>query len=143
MPCSLPTNAEDVDAGERAAQSSHSQSAFEFEFADDAVSSGLLGQIECAVAAIDEVRHRLAELKLTDTDRDRDLGENLSGRTTSKLAVRDRPPDAFGNGLAGCEIGAREHGDELSPAVARRQIVFPHAIPHRLCHQAKHLVAHD
>src|SRR5215475_11800949 len=65
--------------------------ALQVEFAHDPIAAGLLGQIEGAVTAIDQIRHRLAVLELSDPDRNRDLRENLSGRAAGELTVRDRP----------------------------------------------------
>jgi hypothetical protein len=40
----------------------------EVELAYDPIAAGFLGQIERAVTAIDQIRHRLAVLELSDAD---------------------------------------------------------------------------
>jgi hypothetical protein len=42
--------------------------ALEIELAHDPIAAGFLGQIERAVTAIDQIRHRFAVLELSDTD---------------------------------------------------------------------------
>ena len=64
--------------------------AIEFNFGDDPVAAGSLGQIKRAVTTIDQLRHRLAQLKLPDADRHRDAGKRFAGRAAGNLAFLDR-----------------------------------------------------
>src|SRR5437016_1037928 len=80
--------------------------ALEFILGHDFVAAAALGEIERAVAAIDQIAHRLARLKLPDADRDRDVGQHLAGRAAGDGALRDRAADPFGSRLAGREIRA-------------------------------------
>jgi hypothetical protein len=65
------------------------QLAIEFVLGNDPVASGSLGEIERAIASLDQIRHRLAELKLSNPDRDRDAGKNLPGRAAGDATLRD------------------------------------------------------
>src|SRR6202163_939725 len=117
------------------------QLAIEFVLGHDPVASGSLGQIERAIASLDQIRHRLAELKLSDSDGNRDAGKNLPGRAAGDATLRDCPAYALGNDPATCEIGTREHGDKFFPAISSRQINIPKPLPQHVRHQPKHLVA--
>src|SRR6266849_7657139 len=117
------------------------QLAIKFVLGHDPVASGSLGEIERAIAAIDQIRHRLAHLKLPDADGNRDAGKYLPGRAASDRTLRDGAAYALGNRRAGGEVGTRKHGDELFAAISRRQIDFSNPLPQDLCHQSKYLVA--
>src|SRR5450631_172694 len=117
------------------------QLAIEFVLGHDPVAAGSLGEIQRAIASLDQIRHRLAELKLSDPDGNRDAGKNLPGRAAGDATLRDCPADALGNHPATCEIGTREHGDEFFPAISSRQIDIPKPLPQHVRHQPKHLVA--
>src|SRR3979411_3060769 len=65
------------------------QFAIEFGLGHDPVAAGFLRVIERAIAAIDQIRHRLAELKLCNTDGNRDVGKSLSCRAAGDTALRD------------------------------------------------------
>src|SRR5258708_19753635 len=67
--------------------------ALEIELAHDPVAAGFLGKIERAVAAIDQIRHRLAVLELSDADRYRDLRKDFSGGAAGDLP--HTPPPAI------------------------------------------------
>src|SRR5262249_12651947 len=115
--------------------------AIELELSDDAIPAELLGKIQCAVAAIDQIRHRLAELELADTDRHRDRRQHLAGRAAGELALRNGASDTLGDAVAGFEVRTRQHGNQLLAAIAGRQVVFADTVAYRLGHQAQHLVA--
>src|SRR5258708_36077770 len=118
------------------------QLAIQFEFARDAVAAGSFGEIERAVASLDQIRHRLARPKLSNPDRDRNARKNFPGRTPGDLTLRDRAANALGNHPAAFKVRAGKHGDQFFPAVPGRQISFPNAfLPYR-CHQSKYLIAH-
>src|SRR5256885_16727093 len=85
--------------------------AIEFILGHDLVAAGAFGEIERAVAAIDQIAHRLARLKLPDADRDRDVGQHLAGRAAGERAHRDRAADAL-RGRA----GSRELPAPAAPA---------------------------
>ena len=70
---------------------------FEIVLGHDPVAAAFLGEIERAIAAIDQIRHRLAELKLSDADRHRDAGKHLAGRAAGDTALRDRAANTLGN----------------------------------------------
>jgi hypothetical protein len=106
-----------------------SQLTIKFVLGHDPVASGSLGEIKRAIAAIDQIRHRLAHLKLPDTDGNRDAGKYLPGRAASDRTLRDGAAYALGNRRAGGEVGTRKHGDELFPAISRRQIDFSNPLP--------------
>src|SRR6266481_1337720 len=70
------------------------------------ITAGFLGKIERAVAAIDQIRHRLAVLELSDADRYRDLRKDFSGGATGKLTFGDRSANALGNQAASRQVRA-------------------------------------
>src|SRR5215470_418018 len=72
----------------------------QIELARHPVTASLLGQIERAVAAVDQIRHRLAILKLSDADRYGNLRKYLAGGAAGELALRDRPANALGDRAA-------------------------------------------
>src|SRR5450631_1160739 len=117
------------------------QLAIEFVLGHDPVAAGSLGEIQRAIASLDQIRHRLAELKLSNPDGNRDAGKNLPGRAAGDAGFRDQAAYALGNRQAGGEVGSRQHGDEFFAAISGRQIGFPKPLPQHVRHQPKHLVA--
>src|SRR2546423_6977918 len=83
--------------------------AIEFILGHDLVAAGALGEIERAVAAIDQIAHRLARLKLPDTDRDRDVGQDFAGRAAGGGALRDSHANLFGSRPTVRERRAAQH----------------------------------
>src|ERR1700694_227701 len=69
--------------------SARGQFAIKFGLGHDPVAAGLLRVIERAIASIDQFRHRLAQLKLCDTDGNRDVGKRVASRAAGDTAIRD------------------------------------------------------
>src|ERR1700751_3736 len=101
----------------------------ELFFGDDPVAAVLLGKIERAIAAIDQVRDRLAELELADADRDRDAAEHLPGRAAAALGLRGGPKTRPG-----------QNDNNPLAAIAARQVDLPDALAERGCDEPQHLV---
>ena len=65
---------------------------------DHAIPAAFLGLVERAVAAVDQVFHGFAELKLADPDRHGDARQFLAGGAAGDLAVGKRRADPLGGG---------------------------------------------
>src|SRR5215472_15439543 len=113
----------------------------EFILGDDKIASALLGLIERTVAALDEILHRLAGLKLADADRHGDARQCLAGGAAGNGALGKRTTDTFGRRRAGGKVRTGKNGDELLAAITGRKIVLAKAFAQGLRHQAQHLVA--
>src|ERR1700752_2420392 len=63
----------------------------------DAIAAALLGLVERAVAAIDQIFHGLAKMELADADRHGRAGQLLAGGAACDLALGERPAEALGD----------------------------------------------
>src|SRR6185437_2897133 len=114
---------------------------FERRFGDDPVAAVLLGEIERAVAALDQSGDRLAVAELRHADRHGNARQRLAGRTAGDVALANRATDALGDRARRGEIRAGQHRNQFLATIARRQIDLAQAIPQNFRHQAQHLVA--
>src|ERR1700686_3189519 len=119
-----------------------SQFAIKLVLGHDPVPAVSLGEVERAIASLNQIRHRLAELKLSNANGNRDAGKKLPGRAAGDATLGDQAAYPLGNRGAGGKVGARKHRDQFFPAVSGGQIVFPQPFPQDVGHQPKHLVAY-
>src|SRR4051794_13963137 len=112
-----PRNDERIGA---ANASPHRPLSFELPLGHHAIAAALLGLVERAVAAVDQIFHSLAGQELADADRHGDPRQFLTGGAAGNLAVGERVADAPGNRGTYGEIRAREERDQLLPPPARR-----------------------
>src|SRR5262245_33654235 len=125
----------------RGDKSPHRPLGLDLPLRHDAIAAALLGLVERAVAAVDQIFHGLAELELADPDRHGDPWQRLAGGTARDLAVGARSAETLGGRRADVEVRTGKDRDQLFAAIAGRQIVFAHTVAQSLCNQAQHLVA--
>src|ERR1700752_1978746 len=83
---------------------SHRPFGLDLPLRHNAIAAALLGLVERAVAAVDQIFHGLAELELAHPDRHGNPRQCLAGGPAGDLAVGERPAEALGGRRADVEV---------------------------------------